>query len=292
MPRTPNVSSVIETTRRWLIGPPWRGHDAPQVMLSITAGDLESDEGSRESRGRPRVIDLLVRGTPGQSLLGALASALGPGAVDFPRKLGAVDEDDDLVVAHLAEAAGYRGMMLLAALAIGQLADPERREKRGVPWEDAEVALDARHDDLVDLLGDDEPRGCRHLQRDAIGHLGLSDLLGLLARLADVADHVERLLGQLVVLTIDDFPEALHGVGHLHVAPGQARELLGHEHRLRQESLDFTRAGHGGLVLVGQLFHAEDRDDVLEIFVALQDRLYGARGLIVLLADDVRVEDA
>src|SRR5262245_27185292 len=98
MPRIPNMSSVIDMTRRCLMAPPWRGTTpARPVSSTITAGDLETDEGARQGGGGPRVVDLLVRGAPRQPLLGALARALGPGAVDFSRKLGAVDEDDDLV---------------------------------------------------------------------------------------------------------------------------------------------------------------------------------------------------
>src|SRR2546428_10914737 len=91
----------------------------------------------------------------------------------------------------------------------------------------------------------------------------LGELLGLVHRLADVADHVEGLLRKLVVLTLDDLLEALHGVGDLHVPSRRARELLGDEERLREKPLDLPCAGDDQLVLVRELFHAEDRDDVL-----------------------------
>src|SRR2546427_3688698 len=97
------------------------------------------------------------------------------------------------------------------------------------------------------------------------------ELLGLVHRLAAVADHVEGLLGQLVVLAVDDFAEALDGVGELDVPPGRAGELLGDGEGLRQESLDLAGAGDGQLVLVRELFHAQDRDDVLQVLVPLQD---------------------
>src|SRR5262245_3568444 len=71
------------------------------------------------------------------------------------------------------------------------------------------------------------------------------ELLGLVHRLADVADHVEGLLRQLVVLAVDDFPETLDGVRQLHVAPLRAGEGLGDEHRLRQEPLDLPGACDG-----------------------------------------------
>src|SRR3989475_7676923 len=100
------------------------------------------------------------------------------------------------------------------------------------------------------------------------------ELLRLVPRLADVADHVERLLGQLVVLAVDDFPEALDGVRELHVAPLRAGEGLGDEHRLGKEPPGGPGAGDDELVLVRQLIHPGDRDDVLELLGALEDQLH------------------
>ena len=44
------------------------------------------------------------------------------------------------------------------------------------------------------------------------------------------------------------------------------------------------------LVFFRQLVHAEDRDDVLQFLVTLQHGLHAARGVVVLLADDQRIE--
>src|SRR5436190_281674 len=108
-------------------------------------------------------------------------------------------------------------------------------------------------------------------------------LLGLLAfarelpclrdRLVDRADHVERLLRKLVVLALDDLLEALDRVLEPHVLAGLAGELLGDEVRLREEALDPARAVDRHLVLVGELVDPENRDDVLQVLVALQDLL-------------------
>src|SRR5437867_1558854 len=117
------------------------------------------------------------------------------------------------------------------------------------------------------------------------------ELLRLVHRLADVADHVERLLGQLVVLTVDDFPEALDGIRELHVPPLRTGERLGDEHGLGEKPLDLPRAGDDELVLVGELLHSEDRDDVLEVLVALEDELHVAGCPVVVRAGDVRIED-
>ena len=56
-------------------------------------------------------------------------------------------------------------------------------------------------------------------------------------------------------------------------SPGAPRERLGDEERLREEALDLPRALNDELVLVGELLHPKDGDDVLELLVALQDLL-------------------
>src|SRR5207245_9744368 len=120
----------------------------------------------------------------------------------------------------------------------------------------------------------------------------LAELLGLVDHLADVADHVKGLLGQVVVLALDDLLEALDRVSELDVPSRTARERLRDEHRLREKPLDLAGPGDDQLVLVGQLLHPEDGDDVLEVLVPLEDRLDRAGRLIVLLAKDRGVEDS
>ena len=66
--------------------------------------------------------------------------------------------------------------------------------------------------------------------------------------LVDAADHVERLLGQVVVLAGDDGLEAADRVLERHVLAGAAGEHFGDVERLRQEALDLAGPGHGQLV--------------------------------------------
>src|ERR671931_2463426 len=112
------------------------------------------------------------------------------------------------------------------------------------------------------------------------------ELLGLLHRLVDAADHVERLLGKVVQLALDQHLEASDRVLHRHVLAGDADELLGNVERLRQEPLDLAGPGDDELVLLRQLIHAQDGDDVLQVRVALQDPLDGGGDVVVLLADE------
>src|SRR6266404_792457 len=70
----------------------------------------------------------------------------------------------------------------------------------------------------------------------------LLHLLALLPRLFDRAHHVERLLGEVVVLALEDLGEAAHRVFDLHVLALTSRETLCDAERLREESLDLASA--------------------------------------------------
>src|SRR5919202_4693189 len=135
------------------------------------------------------------------------------------------------------------------------------------------------------------PSGVRTSTRNLVRAMpGLALVRGL-DDLVDAALHEERRLGQLVVLAVDDLAERAHGLVDRDIRAGRAGERLGDVERLRQEALDLARALHRDLVLVGELVDAEDRDDVLQLLVALQDLLDARGDLVVLLADDVRLED-
>src|SRR6185437_1842831 len=120
----------------------------------------------------------------------------------------------------------------------------------------------------------------------------LLQLRGLALDVVDVTDHVERLLRHVVVLALGDRLERGHRVRQRNEDARLAGELLGHEHRVREESLDPPGPPDRHLVLLGQLVDAEDRDDVLQFLVALKDPLHLAGHLVMLLADVLGVEDA
>jgi hypothetical protein len=73
--------------------------------------------------------------------------------------------------------------------------------------------------------------------------------------------------------------------------PLHAGELFGHVEGLGEEALDLAGAGDGQAVLFGQFVHAQNRDDVLQFLVALQDLLHAAGDLVVLFADDLGGEN-
>src|SRR5688572_32158956 len=76
---------------------------------------------------------------------------------------------------------------------------------------------------------------CRGIRSVLFGHL-----LGLLDRLVDAADHVESLLGQVVVLTLDQRLERAHRVLDLHELAGNVGEHFGDVERLAEEALDLA----------------------------------------------------
>src|SRR6218665_299342 len=119
----------------------------------------------------------------------------------------------------------------------------------------------------------------------------LAVLLGGLEHVLDRALEQEGALRDVVVLAVDDLLERADRLLDRHVLAGGAGEGLRDVERLRQEALDLTRALDYDLVLVRELVDAEDRDDVLELLVALQDLLDARRDLVVLLTDDARLED-
>src|SRR6516164_11129661 len=116
-------------------------------------------------------------------------------------------------------------------------------------------------------------RFCRHL-------------LSLRECFVDGADHVEGALGQVVMITGDNALEALDRLFEVDEHPGGTGEYFGDEKGLRQKLLNLACPRHGQLVLLGQLVHAQNRNDVLQRLVGLQHSLYVARHLVVVLAND------
>ena len=102
------------------------------------------------------------------------------------------------------------------------LADLERHEQGCMPRQHAEISLGARKTGFIDRLVDDRPIGGHDLddqvrrQRHRSGLRGLRGrlLLGVGDRFLDRADHVERLLRQMVVFAVDDLLEAANRVGN------------------------------------------------------------------------------
>src|SRR5262249_2115035 len=181
-------------------------------------GDVQPGQRAGEGSSTPCVVDILLAPTP-EALFGSLAGSLRTLTVDLLRLLGAVRQDDHLVVADFGESTGDGETVLVTALTVGQLADPQRRQEGRVTSQNTEVTLAAGSNNLVDHVRHDQAHGRRDLELEGVGHSALAaKLLGLVDGLTDVTDHVEGLLGQFVLLAVHDLAEALYGIGDLHVA--------------------------------------------------------------------------
>ena len=91
----------------------------------------------------------------------------------------------------------------------------------------------------------------------------------LLARgekhLLDRSRFYFRLLRQIVHLAVNDCGEAAHRVLDVDVHAGVARELLGNMEGLRKELLQLARTVHGEALLLRELVHTKNGDDVLQV---------------------------
>src|ERR1700733_10847230 len=108
----------------------------------------------------------------------------------------------------------------------------------------------------------------------------------------DGALHVKSLLGDVIVFAFDDGFETLHCVGDFDVASCGPGELLGDVEGLRQEALNFSCARHSEFLIFAELVDAENRDDILQVFISLESLLYRLSDVVVFLADDSRIENA
>merc|ERR1719242_2848502 len=115
--------------------------------------------------------------------------------------------------------------------------------------------------------------------------------LSLGGPLVNVANHVEGHLGKVIVLAGQDSLEARDGLVNGDKLARVVGEHLSDLERLGEESLNLSGSGDLELVLLGQLVHTQDSDDVLERLVVLEQLLDTSSNLVVLTTDDVRVHD-
>lgn len=120
-------------------------------------------------------------------------------------------------------------------------------------------------------------------------------LLGFVVGLNDFIEATlehKELLWNMINFAFEDPVKALDGLGDLDILARQARELLRHREGLAEESLQLAGPLHRELILIAQLFHAQNGDDVLQVLVALQHALHLLGDAIVFLAHNVRIKDA
>merc|ERR1712119_146012 len=122
----------------------------------------------------------------------------------------------------------------------------------------------------------------------AYGYLG--KLGCLLFYIIHAADHVECRLRNVVTRTRQNFFEIVDSGFQINKGSSCASEDFGNEEWLREETLHLACTGDGKLVLIAQFVHTQDRDDVLERFVVLQDLLCASSHIVMALSNDRRVK--
>merc|ERR1712086_920024 len=106
------------------------------------------------------------------------------------------------------------------------------------------------------------------LALDLLGHGG-----GFLRNLVHTPHHVESLLWILVERASEEALETTDDVGEGDELAGLASEDLGNVERLREEAFDLARACDSELVLLGELIHTQDGNDILQGLVILEHLL-------------------
>src|SRR5262245_1515063 len=116
----------------------------------------------------------------------------------------------------------------------------------------------------------------------------LRRLFGLLDR-----SHVhERILGQMVPFAVANFLEAADRVFERRDCALLTGEYLGHDERLREESLDSAGAVHDQLVVFTQFIDAQDGYDVLQLAISLQRVLNAAGHAVMVFTHVLWIEHA
>src|SRR5438270_5351632 len=237
-------------------------------------------------------LDLLRRREgAGQPLLRALASGLGLLEGDLVRVLGHVGEHCDPVGQDLEKAATDEEQLFLTAVRDLQGGRLEDRHQRSIPRQHPELAIGAVGDDEVDIaleqaaLDAHDPEGYWQLALASLLHL-----FALRPGLVDGSDHVEGLLGQVVVLAFENLLESAHRLLHRNGFALPAGEALRNVEGLGEKALHLARPADRQLVVLRQLLHAEDGDDVLQVLVALHGLLHALGRVVVLLPDDRRLD--
>src|SRR3989344_3048657 len=104
--------------------------------------------------------------------------------------------------------------------------------------------------------------------------------------------HVEGTLGLGVVLPLNYFLEAFDCFRERHKFPRNAGEDLGDVEGLGEKALNAAGPSDHLLVGFGQLFHAEDSNDVLQVFISLQNALHLTGDLVMLLSYYLRRQNS
>src|SRR5690625_728596 len=119
----------------------------------------------------------------------------------------------------------------------------------------------------------------------------LSQLLVRCFDVVQATQAVEGLLWVVVEFAVANALESVDGICQRYVRAWQTGELLCDEEVLAQEALNATCALNGDLVLFGQLVHTQNRDNILQFLVLLQNVDHALGNSVVTLTDDAWLEN-
>jgi len=85
------------------------------------------------------------------------------------------------------------------------------------------------------------------------------------------------------MFTVEDLFKSANCLGGSHVLSCFAGKNFRNMERLAQETLNLPGTVDGQLVVGTSFIHTQNRNDILEILVALQDTLHSAGDIVVLL---------
>src|SRR5207247_5043131 len=140
--------------------------------------------------------------------------------------------------------------------------------------------------DHLHVFGLHRARRSDDLQFQRVGHVQRDPSIRF--DFIDPALHIEVAFRHGVVLAFEDLLEAPHRFGHRDLLALPPAEYLRHAERLAQKALNLAGTEYRELVLRRKLVHAENCNDILQVFESLQHLLYSTRNVVVLLADDFR----
>mmetsp|Transcript_41840 Transcript_41840/g.126881 ORF Transcript_41840/g.126881 Transcript_41840/m.126881 type:complete len:271 (+) Transcript_41840:322-1134(+) len=112
----------------------------------------------------------------------------------------------------------------------------------------------------------------------------------LLLNLLEVANHVECAFWEVIMLTVDDTLESTNCFFKGDKLALSASEHLSDMERLRHELLHLTRTGNCQFIILRELVHTKDGDNVLQTLVVLKDLLGGTGNLVVVVTNDTGVK--
>ena len=230
-----------------------------------------------------------------QAFFCTFAGSFGPFYVDILRLFCSRRDDRDDVVVDFHEALRNADAVPLAIYFIIERPNTQGGDERCMAGHDAQIAIEGTNEDKIHIFAQYRCIGRDDFQVEFFAcfchALFPFQSLGFFEGFINVPYHVEGLFRHVIAFPGEDFLKAGNGVLQGHIAARLACKLFSNSKRLAQETLDLTGPGDCQLIFFRQFVDTEDGDDILKVVILLQDFLYFTGCLVVIFADDVRVED-